>query len=110
MKTISIKDKAGNFAEDKDIAVEIRKHFLRPELDKGHKVVIDFTDVEGATQSFVHAMIRALIGGNGNDALDRIAFKGCNESIKGVISIVVEYSQLDTDAEVPDARPIRSAK
>ena len=107
MTTISVKERMGIFAEDKDVAQGIRENELRPVLSAGKKVCIDFTGVEGVTQSCLHAMVRGLIHDLGVDTWDRILFKGCNPSVKGIIAIVCEYSQLDTASDASDTRASR---
>ena len=49
--------------------------------------------VEAATQSFIHALIRDVLRNYGNGALDQITFKSCNETIKKIVNIVVDYMQ-----------------
>ena len=93
MKTISIKDKAGIFAENKDVASDIREQFLLPTLRNNEEVVLDFLGVEGATQSFVHATISEALREFGVEILDHIIFKHCNESVKGIVEIVADYMQ-----------------
>lgn len=83
----------GPFAENKDTARDIRLNKLIPALEKGKKIVLDFEKVEGATQSFIHALISDLIRKYGNEILDKIQFKSCNETVKGIITIVVDYMQ-----------------
>lgn len=83
----------GPFAENKDIAADIRVNKLIPALEKNEGIVLDFEKIEGATQSFIHALISDLMRKYGNDALDKIKFKSCNATVKGIISIVAEYMQ-----------------
>jgi hypothetical protein len=90
---ISIRKSVGSFAEDKDKARELRISRIKPALEKGQEVVLDFSGVEGATQSFVHALISQLIREFGADVLDRLIFKNCNQTVQKIISIVVEYMQ-----------------
>jgi hypothetical protein len=59
---------------------------------KGEEAVVDFTAVEGATQSFVHALISDLFRKEG-DLLDRVSFKGCNETVRKIVAIVFDYMQ-----------------
>ena len=92
MKEIKLFEKVGSFAEDKDIAKEIRIKEVMPILDK-EEITFDFLNVEAATQSFVHALISDLIRKKGIDILDKIYFKNCNDIIKKIIGIVVEYMQ-----------------
>ena len=84
---------AGSFAENKDIARDIRLNKLIPALEKKRNIVLDFEKVEGATQSFIHALISDLIRKYGNEVLENIQFKSCNNTIKGIITIVVDYMQ-----------------
>jgi hypothetical protein len=76
------------------VAAGIRERDLKPALDQGQKIRLDFRGVEGATQSFVHAMVSELIRKSGADVLDRIEFSSCNPTVRSVVEIVVEYSQL----------------
>ena len=57
MTIIEIKKYAGIFAENKDIAGKLRDETILPTLRSNQEVTLDFNGVEGATQSFVHAMI-----------------------------------------------------
>ncbi|MFA6584228.1 MAG: STAS-like domain-containing protein [Elusimicrobiaceae bacterium] len=93
MKQINIFDRAGSFAENKDVAKEIRLQEIVPALSKGEPIVIDFTGVDAATQSFIHAMISDVIRQFGNEILDKITFKSCNETVKKIIAIVADYMQ-----------------
>ena len=90
---IKLIERVGAFAENKDIAREIRLNDLIPALEKNKNVILDFENIEGATQSFVHALISDLIRKFGNEVLDKIQFKSCNNTVKGIISIVVDYMQ-----------------
>lgn len=102
MKTIVIFDKAGAFAENKDVARDIRKQEIIPALDKNEEVVLDFQRVTGATQSFIHALISEILRKYGTDILDRIAFKSCNDTIRQIINIVVDYMQEGMGIETND--------
>lgn len=92
MKEIKLFEKVGGFAEDKDIAKEIRLKEVMPILDS-EEVTFDFLSIDGATQSFIHALISDLIRKKGITILDKIYFKNCNDTIKKIIGIVVEYMQ-----------------
>lgn len=93
MKHITIVDRAGTFAENKDVARDIRIQEIIPALERNEDVVLDFEKVEAATQSFVHSLISDLFRKYGNDLLDRVSFKSCNDTIKKIINIVVNYMQ-----------------
>ena len=84
---------AGSFAENKDVARDVRLNKIIPALDKKEEVVLDFEGVNGATQSFIHALISDIIRKKGIKILDRIFFKNCSDTIKKIIEIVIEYMQ-----------------
>ncbi|MEK6853107.1 MAG: STAS-like domain-containing protein [Nanoarchaeota archaeon] len=92
MKLIKIYEKTGSFAENKDIARDIRVKEILPCLDE-NEVLLDFEKVESATQSFIHALISDIIRKKGINILDRLYFKNCNDTVKKIISIVTEYMQ-----------------
>jgi len=91
--TINLYKTIGSFAENKDIAKQLRVEEIVPALDRGEEVTLDFTQVESTTQSFVHALISELIRDYGNEVLERIHFKNCNETVKKIIEIVADYMQ-----------------
>jgi hypothetical protein len=84
----------GPFAGDKDAAAYIRDSYIRPTLNSREPVLLDFRDIELATQSFIHALIAAVIRSDPN-SLDLIEFRGCNDAVREIIGIVVDYSQRD---------------
>ena len=91
--TIRVVKKAGKFAENKDIARDIRIGTIIPALEKKQNIVIDFNEVDAATQSFIHALISQPIRDYGVGILDSIAFKDCTEAVQRIIEIVVDYMQ-----------------
>ena len=93
MKNISIFEKAGPFAENKDIARTIRIEEIMPALEIGGDIVIDFDHVGAATQSFIHALISDVLRRFGSGVLDRIVFKSCNDTVRKIVAIVVDYMQ-----------------
>lgn len=96
MVTIELLQYTGTFAENKDIARNVRQEKIIPAIEKGEDLTLDFSGVSSATQSFIHALISDLIRRYGADVLDRISFKNCNETVKKIISIVVDYMQQST--------------
>lgn len=93
MITIKLLEYLGNFAENKDVAQELRNEKIVPALKENQEVVLDFVGIEAVTQSFIHALISELIRTYGSDVLDRIAFKNCSDTVKKIIEIVVDYMQ-----------------
>ncbi len=104
MKSIRIFEKAGAFAENKDIARDIRVKELIPALGQGGSIRIDFNGVDAATQSFVHALLSDVLRRHGVDVLDRVEFKSCNVKVRKIIEIVVEYMQEGMGIENGDHR------
>lgn len=104
--TIDLFQKTGAFAENKDVARDIRVRDIIPALERHEEVILDFTGVGAATQSFIHALISDLFRQYGNGVLDRVAFRSCSEAVKQIICIVVDYMQegmgIDTD-NAPEA-------
>ncbi|MFN0117413.1 MAG: STAS-like domain-containing protein [Elusimicrobiota bacterium] len=90
---ISIFDKAGAFAENKDVARNIRLNDIVPALNKNEDVVLDFDKVDTATQSFIHALISDIFRNYGFEVLERISFKSCSQTVKQIINLVVDYMQ-----------------
>jgi STAS-like domain of unknown function (DUF4325) len=90
--TIRIKPLTGDFAEDKDAAATLRERAIRKALEVGQRVILDFTGVRVATQSFVHALISDVLRREGEAVLDRLVFTKCTKSVKGIVETVVQYS------------------
>ena len=97
MSTVRMFKEVGAFAENKDKARAIRIDTILPEVELGKTVTLDFKGVSLSTQSFMHALISEVIRSTGPDALDLMVFKNCNDNVKGLVSIVVEYSQASID-------------
>ncbi len=93
MKEIKLFGLVGSFAENKDIARDIRLTQIIPAIEKNQEVALDFEKIGGATQSFIHALISDVIRKYGSEVLDKIVFKHCNETVREIIAIVVEYMQ-----------------
>lgn len=92
-KTIHIEELAGEFAENKDIAKKIRVERILPTLSNGDEVILDFTGVQGATQSFVHALISDPIREFKDFAFNNMLYQGANDEVREIISIVYRYLQ-----------------
>jgi hypothetical protein len=90
---IKLFEQVGSFAENKDLARDIRLKKIIPALEKGEDVILDFEKIGSATQSFVHALISDLLRKYGDNALDKISFKSCNETVRKIIIIVIDYMQ-----------------
>jgi hypothetical protein len=93
MKKIIVVDKAGEFAENKDIAKDWRINIILPSLEKDQEIEIDFSNVTGVTQSFVHALVAEAIRRYGDRAIDNLIFVGTNRVIREIITTVYHYMQ-----------------
>ena len=91
--TIKIYNLAGEFGENKDIARSIRVDTIIPNIEKKKQIILDFSKMSGATQSFIHALISDAIRKHGSEVFNLILFKNCTPAIKEVINIVAEYMQ-----------------
>jgi hypothetical protein len=99
---IKMKQLVGSFAENKDIAKQIRIEQTMPALSKGKEVVIDFNGVAGATQSFIHALISDPIREFRDVAYANLVFKNANDDVRTIISIVYRYMQESLSGEEND--------
>jgi hypothetical protein len=95
---IRIDPGAGDFAEDKDLARQLRTGALLPALARGEDVALDFAGVRYATQSFVHTLLGEAIRRYGEAVLNRLEFRNCSAPLRSLIEFVVDYS-LDGFAE-----------
>jgi hypothetical protein len=93
MSIIFMNNLIGTFAENKDTAREIRLTHIMPAMNEGREITLDFSDVTGATQSFIHALISDAIRQYGETALDLIEFRNCNAIVREVVITVTEYMQ-----------------
>lgn len=91
-REIKIPSSAGTFAEDKDLARELRTERIIPALEANEKVVLDFSNVAYATQSFVHALVGEPLKRFGEPVLEHIEFRNCSRQLQSVIELVVDYS------------------
>jgi hypothetical protein len=89
---ITIPSGSTGFAEDKDAARRIRIAILLPALQRKDYVILDFSAVTYATQSFVHALLGEPLQRFGEDILSSIEFKNCTPQLQSVVQLVVDYS------------------
>jgi hypothetical protein len=97
IKNIKMREAAGDFAENKDIAKKLRIEQIMPALSKGNEVILDFDGVNGATQSFIHALLSDPIRELGDITFNNLAYKNTNNDIREIISIVYRYMQESLD-------------
>lgn len=90
--SIEVQGGPGGFAEDKDRAKRVRVETILPALERNQTLVLDFSSIRYATQSYVHALIGEALKRYGEPALKRIEFKNCSPAVRSVIELVVDYS------------------
>ncbi len=76
-----------------------RARELREEVERllasADEVVLDFTGMKSATQSFVDELVGVLVLKHGPDIVQRLVFKGCAEDIKEILGFVVSSRSED---------------
>jgi len=93
MITIKMKEHVNGYGENKDIAKDIRQSIILPTLKNSQAITIDFEDIAGVTQSFIHALLADPIRKYPNEIFDKITFKNCNDMVRVIIETVEEYMQ-----------------
>ncbi|SRR6266851_3795201 len=96
---------SSGFAEDKDAAKAIRTQEILPSLERNERVILDFSNVNYATQSFIHALIGEPLKKYQDKALSMLEFKHCSPQLKSLVSLVVNYSLGGFADETTTVRP-----
>ncbi len=70
-----------------------RARELREELEKlfthADEVVLDFTGMKSATQSFIDELVGVLVLQHGPEIIQRLVLKGCTKDVKEILNFVV---------------------
>lgn len=77
-----------NFMGTRHAARELRQE-LEKLLAHTQEVVLDFSGMISATQSFVDELVGVLILDHGPEVTNRLIFKGCSDDIKALLRFVV---------------------
>lgn len=93
MIAIKMSDYIKGYGENKDVAKELRQKVILPALEKSECIVIDFKNITGVTQSFIHALLAEPIRKYPEIVFDKVSFKACNDMVKVIIETVEEYMQ-----------------
>lgn len=78
------------FEEDNRQAVAIRTQELKPRIERGEAVILDFRGVRAPTQSFVHALLAEVFQVPGS--LLRLSFLHCSGAAKEILKAVAAYA------------------
>lgn len=93
VKTLLIEPVPGTaLAESKDEAKKVRQTVILPALGRGLKVCLDFSRVDFATQSFIHALISDAIRRYGDETFELLEFKNCSDEVREIVMTVFEYT------------------
>lgn len=101
--TLPLLPHLGSFASNKDVARELRHSEILPRISRCESVILDFTGVDGSTQSLIHSLIAEPLQLYGKDALSLLQFKSANPLLKTLISLVIDYSLLSTTKKLEEA-------
>lgn len=78
------------FEEDNSQALLLRSNEIKPRIERGEGVILDFQGVRAPTQSFVHALLAEVFQVPGS--LMRLSFRNCSSSAKEIIKAVAAYA------------------
>lgn len=81
------------FEEDVEKAAEIRDKIILPNINSGKMVVIDFSKVKFATQSFVHALMYKVIR-DGQQIGASLSISNCTNSTHQAVMAVAAYAKV----------------
>ena len=80
------------FEENVESAAQIREETIAPALDRGESVVLDFSEVRFATQSFVHALFYRLFR-DFEKAASCLLLVKCSKATQQAIKFVAGYAK-----------------
>ena len=92
-ETVIMRDIIGDFGENKDLARSVRQKNIIPAIAQDSSIALDFSGVNGATQSFIHALIAEPNMRFREQAFDNLFYINANDDISEIISIVYRYLQ-----------------
>lgn len=84
------------FEEDVETAAEIRETLILPSVNSGKMVVIDFSGVKFATQSFVHALMYKVIR-DGQQIGATLSIANCTNSTREAVMAVAAYAKIESE-------------
>jgi len=90
LQTVSIR----SFEEDVEAAAEVREKTILPALDKGELIVLDFSGVRAATQSFIHALMYRIFR-DGNNLEYCLSVSCADNATEEAIRAVSAYAAVE---------------
>ena len=85
--------RVSEFEEDVERAAEVRDTIILPNINSGKMVVIDFSKVKFATQSFVHALMYKVIR-DGQQIGATLSIANCTDSTRQAVMAVAAYAKV----------------
>ncbi len=82
-----------DFEEDVEKAAEVRDKIILPNINSGKMVVIDFSAVKFATQSFAHALMYKVIR-DGQQIGATLSIANCTDSTRQAVMAVAAYAKV----------------
>lgn len=83
--------RVADFEEDVEEAARVREAVIEKTLDAGKEIVLDFSDLRFATQSFVHALIYKVLR-DGKHIASGLSIANCSASTREAILAVAGYA------------------
>lgn len=96
--------KVREFEENVDQAANIRDSLIEPSLSAGKMVVLDFSGIRFATQSFVHALLYKILRDN-LYASSSLSIAHCSASTREAILAVAGYARIPEDKKPRNWQP-----
>jgi hypothetical protein len=85
--------KVNDFEENVEEAANIRENIILPSINSGKMVVIDFSKVKFATQSFIHALMYKVIK-DGQQIGATLSIANCTNSTEEAVMAVAAYAKM----------------
>jgi anti-sigma regulatory factor (Ser/Thr protein kinase) len=87
-----------DFEEDVDAAARVRDTMVLPTLARGEMVVLDFSGIKAATQSFVHACMYKVLRDRPETRF-ALSIAGCSDATREAIRAVAAYAKVGLSSE-----------
>ncbi|WP_456470578.1 STAS-like domain-containing protein [Caminibacter sp.] len=94
MRRVVLKDFLGSRELGSRHNGEKVRNIIKPLLDRGEKVILDFSDIELATQSFLDEIFGIFVRAFGTDYIKgKLLIENVSTAIKKTINLVISYSK-----------------
>jgi len=94
MERVVLKDLLGSKELGSRYKGALVRERIKPALDKNEKVILDFSEIEVATQSFLDEIFGIFVRAFGTDYIKgKLLIENVSPSIKKTINLVIAYSK-----------------